>query len=49
MKLSEYLRGPVPKSDPVIRWLNLAAITGIICFLAFDSVMCAINLWYELQ
>jgi hypothetical protein len=26
MKLSEWLRGPVPKSDPVIRLLNILAL-----------------------
>lgn len=30
MKLSEWLRGPVPKNDPVIRWVNFLAMAALL-------------------
>lgn len=35
MKLSEWLRGPVPKNDPVIKWLNLLVMAALLSAVIF--------------
>lgn len=38
MKLSEWLRGPVPERDPVIRRLNLIAFAGVVALALWPIV-----------
>jgi len=38
MKLSKWLRGPVPKNDPVIRWTNFAVIAMFLLFIACSAL-----------
>lgn len=36
MKLSEWLRGPVTRNDPVIRWLNFLALLALLALVAVN-------------